>query len=59
MLHFDTPMFFLLIPVLILLMAYLKIRDNNRRKSLIGFPQYMLLDNIKNGISHKEDTVFI
>lgn len=47
MLHFDTPMFFLLIPFLILLMAYLKIRDNNRRKSLIGFPQYMLLDNIK------------
>lgn len=47
MLHFDTPIFFLLIPFLILLMAYLKIRDNKRRKSLIGFPQYMLLDNLK------------
>ncbi len=47
MLHFDAPLFFLLVPVLILFMVYLKIRNINRRKSLINFPQYMLLDNIK------------
>ena len=46
MIHFASPMAFLLIPLLIGFIIYLKQRDNKRRKSLLNFPQYLVVDDI-------------
>lgn len=46
MINFVSPSFFLLIPLLVLFIIYVRVRDNNRRQSLLNFPQYMLLNNI-------------
>lgn len=47
MIYFNSPIFFLLIPLLIAFIIYLKIREKNRRQSLLRFPQYTLLYGIK------------
>lgn len=46
MIHFDSPVFFLLIPILILFIIYLKIKENKRKKSLINFPQHILVEKV-------------
>ena len=46
MIRFASPIFFLLIPFLMCFILYLKIRDKKRRKSLLNFPQYMLINDI-------------
>jgi len=46
MIHFASPLAFLLIPVLICYIIYLKKRDKERRQSLLNFPQYLLVNNI-------------
>ncbi len=46
MIHFASPFFFLLIPLLIAFIIYLKRRDNKRRQSLLNFPQYIITDNM-------------
>lgn len=46
MIHFASPLAFLLIPVLIGFIIYLKKRDDKRRKSLLNFPQYLLITDI-------------
>lgn len=47
MIYFNSPIFFLLIPLLIVFIVHLKIREKNRRQSLLRFPQYTLLYGIK------------
>ena len=47
MIHFASPVFFLLIPFLVCFIIYLRLRDNNRRQSLLNFPQYMVTNDIK------------
>lgn len=46
MIRFASPVFFLLIPFLAVFLVYLRIRDNNRRQSLLNFPQYILTNDI-------------
>ncbi|MBR3627301.1 MAG: VWA domain-containing protein [Elusimicrobia bacterium] len=46
MINFASPIFFLLIPFLVILVIYIRIRDNNRRQSLLNFPQYILVRDI-------------
>lgn len=47
MIHFDSPIFFLMIPILIFLVIFFKIRENKKRKSLINFPQYVVINDLK------------
>lgn len=47
MIHFETPIFFLLFPLLILFVFYLKIRNTKRRKSLLNFPQFILYTDMR------------
>ncbi len=46
MIHFDSPIFFLLIPILILFIIYLKFRESKRKQSLINFPQQILVEKV-------------
>ncbi len=46
MIHFASPAFFLLIPFLVCFIIYLKLRNNNRRQSLLNFPQYIVTNDI-------------
>lgn len=46
MFHFDSPVFFCLLPVLILFLIYLNIREKKQKKNLILFPQYVLLKDV-------------
>ena len=46
MIHFDSPLFFLLIPILIIFIIYLKFKENKRKKYLINFPQHILVEKV-------------
>jgi Ca-activated chloride channel family protein len=45
--HFASPIFFLLFPVLLIAAVYVHIRNKNRRKNLINFSQYDIVSGIK------------
>jgi len=45
--HFASPIFFLLFPVLFIAAVYIHIRNKNRRKNLINFSQYDIVSGIK------------
>jgi len=45
--HFASPIFFLLFPVLLIAAVYVHIRNKNRRKNLINFSQYDIVNGIK------------
>lgn len=47
MIRFNSPLFFLLIPVLICFVVYITIKNKKREKSLLQFPQYMLVYELK------------
>ena len=47
MIRFASPIFLLLIPVLIGFIIYLRIRDKQRKQSLLNFPQYMIINDIE------------
>ncbi len=47
MIYFKSPLFFLLIPLLILFIIYLKIKKNKAKSSLINFSQYIIFNGIK------------
>ncbi len=47
MISFASPIFFLLIPILVAFVVYIRIRDKKRKQSLLSFPQYMIVDNIE------------
>jgi hypothetical protein len=47
MMYFKSPLFFLLIPLLILFIIYLKIKQNKAKSSLINFPQYIIVKDLK------------
>lgn len=53
MIHFESSSFFLLIPILILFVIYLKIRNSKAKSSLINFPQYIVSDGLKKTIKIK------
>ncbi len=46
MIHFDSPIFFWLIPILILFIIYLRFKENKRKKSLFKFPQHILVEKV-------------
>ena len=47
MIYFKSPFFFLLIPLLILFIICLKIRNSKLKKSLINFPQFFIVNDLK------------
>lgn len=47
MIYFKSPIFLLLIPLLILFVIYLKIRNSKVKNSLINFPQFFIVKNLK------------
>ena len=53
MIYFKSPIFFLLIPLLILFVIYLKIRNSKLKKSLINFPQFFIVNDLKKSVKIK------
>jgi len=47
MIHFDSPFYFLLLPLIIALVVYMKYRNKKIRKSLINFPQYIITEDLQ------------
>ncbi len=47
MIYFKSPIFFLLIPLLLLFIICLKIRNSKLKKSLINFPQFFIVNDLK------------
>ncbi|MDD3922594.1 MAG: VWA domain-containing protein [Endomicrobiia bacterium] len=45
--HFATPIFFLLFPILLILMFFLYIKNKYNKKNLINFSQYDVVNGIK------------
>ena len=53
MIYFKSPIFFLLIPLLILFVIYLKIRNSKVKKSLIKFPQFFIVNDLRKSVKIK------
>ena len=53
MIYFKSPIFFLLIPLLILFIICLKIRNSKLKKSLINFPQFFIVNDLKKSVKIK------
>lgn len=45
--HFATPVFFLLFPILLILMVFIYIKNKYNKKNLINFSQYDVVNGIK------------
>lgn len=45
--HFATPIFFLLFPILLILMVFIYIKNKYNKKNLINFSQYDVVNGIK------------
>ena len=57
MIYFKSPIFFLLIPLLILFVIYLKIRNSKLKKSLINFPQFFIVNDLRKSVKIKFYTI--
>ncbi|MFA7073577.1 MAG: VWA domain-containing protein [Endomicrobiaceae bacterium] len=45
--HFASPIFFLLFPILFIVLVYVYMRNKSKRKNLINFSQYDIVNGIK------------